>query len=100
MTAFRVAQEALTNVARHAEAREVSVVLQEQANELCLRIADDGCGFAVAAARPRRPWAQAWAWSAWPNGCGWQVASSGIKRRAPGEGTTVEACLPLAASKE
>ncbi len=42
---FRVFQEALTNVARHARATQVEVSLREQANVLVLRVYDNGCGF-------------------------------------------------------
>lgn len=42
---FRIAQEALTNVARHAQADEVAVRLQSTAQEVRLTLADDGIGF-------------------------------------------------------
>lgn len=42
---FRICQEALTNAARHAKAKEVSVALRLQANTLRLEVADDGRGF-------------------------------------------------------
>lgn len=41
---FRVLQEGLTNVARHAQARSVIVFLREQGPELILEILDDGRG--------------------------------------------------------
>jgi len=41
---FRVLQEGLTNVARHARAKTVLVSLHEQARELVLAIEDDGRG--------------------------------------------------------
>lgn len=41
---FRIAQEALTNVARHAKARGVSLSLEPAGAEIVLRIADDGRG--------------------------------------------------------
>lgn len=44
---FRIAQEALANVARHAGAQTVRVALTTTGTELRLRIADDGCGFEV-----------------------------------------------------
>src|SRR5262249_22451050 len=47
---FRVVQEALTNVVRHAQARRVVVELQRSATEVQLRIGDDGKGFNVQAA--------------------------------------------------
>jgi PAS domain S-box-containing protein len=42
---FRIAQEALTNVARHAHASRVRVQLEEGLEELLLTIADNGIGF-------------------------------------------------------
>jgi PAS domain S-box-containing protein len=42
---FRVAQEALTNVVRHAQAQAAWVELEEQDGFLCLRVRDDGLGF-------------------------------------------------------
>jgi len=44
-TAFRVAQEALSNVARHARAARVRVTLGNRAGALMLTIDDDGAGF-------------------------------------------------------
>jgi PAS domain S-box-containing protein len=52
-TCFRVAQEALTNVARHARARRVWVELQHRGTALELAIRDDGIGFDPGAARRR-----------------------------------------------
>ncbi|HKR99912.1 MAG TPA: ATP-binding protein [Candidatus Dormibacteraeota bacterium] len=42
---FRVAQEVLRNVAAHAEATSVSVVLREQGGMAVLRVEDNGKGF-------------------------------------------------------
>ncbi|KQU67900.1 MULTISPECIES: histidine kinase [unclassified Rhizobacter] len=42
---FRLAQESLTNVRRHAQASEVSVSLQRDAQAWVLTITDDGAGF-------------------------------------------------------
>ena len=41
---YRIAVEALTNVARHARAAEVSAALAVVAGEVVLTVADDGCG--------------------------------------------------------
>jgi two-component system sensor histidine kinase UhpB len=46
---FRVAQESLTNVARHASARHARVSVVEDADVLRLTVVDDGCGIAGAA---------------------------------------------------
>ena len=48
---FRVAQEALTNVARHAQASQVEVSIEKRGTALCLRIADDGKGLPLDSAR-------------------------------------------------
>lgn len=42
---YRVAQEALHNVARHAHAGHAHVIIQKQAGAVCLKIEDDGEGF-------------------------------------------------------
>lgn len=48
---YRIAQEALANSARHAEARAVRVLLHVGASVVELSLHDDGRGFDVAAAR-------------------------------------------------
>ena len=48
---FRVAQEALTNVVRHAQAKVVTVELRKEDGQLHLRVRDDGIGFDVAPVR-------------------------------------------------
>lgn len=48
---YRLLQEALTNVARHAHARQVRIRLQRGANGLRLLVRDDGSG----ASQPGRP---------------------------------------------
>lgn len=45
VTVFRVVQESLTNITRHARARNVTVVLEKQRRQLVVIIADDGDGF-------------------------------------------------------
>jgi len=42
---YRILQEALKNVQKHASARRVSVHLEKQGNSVQLRIKDDGIGF-------------------------------------------------------
>jgi PAS domain S-box-containing protein len=46
---FRISQEALTNVARHAEASQVRISLDRTEDEFRLCISDDGRGFDAAA---------------------------------------------------
>ena len=42
---FRIAQEALTNVAKHAQATQVTVTVEVEGGSLRLVVADDGLGF-------------------------------------------------------
>ncbi len=50
---FRIAQEALTNIARYANAQRIGVRLQRDGANLTMRIEDDGQGFDVAEMRQR-----------------------------------------------
>ena len=50
---FRVVQEAMTNIARHAKAKSVSLSLAVASEEVRVVVQDDGCGFDVAAMRVR-----------------------------------------------
>ena len=45
---YRVAQEALTNAARHAHASQVELSLVRMGDRVVLEVADDGCGFDTA----------------------------------------------------
>lgn len=88
---YRVGQEALSNVARHADARQVTVRLAAQPEELVLTIADDGRGLSPA---PQER----------PSGLGLvgmreRMAMVGGRldiQSAPGRGVTVRATVPLA----
>ena len=50
---YRIVQETLANVARHARARQVTVRLARRGPASCSPIHDDGVGFVPAAAEPR-----------------------------------------------
>lgn len=86
---FRVAQEALANVARHSGARKVEVDLIYAADTLTLRVTDDGRGFDSAREQG--------------DGFGLQSMRERAERlggyvsvdSAPGEGTTVTCVCPL-----
>ncbi len=54
MTLFRVAQEALANVAKHARARSVRLSLKEENGQVQLEVEDDGTGFALEDVMTRR----------------------------------------------
>lgn len=87
---FRVVQEALTNIGKHAGATEVDVMLRPEAGELRIEVCDDGRGFDLGLLGV---------------GChglaGMRFRMESLRARmtvqsAPGEGTRVLARLPLA----
>ncbi|MDX1775053.1 MAG: sensor histidine kinase, partial [Desulfobulbales bacterium] len=44
---YRILQEALTNIGKHAKAKQVSLVIEEQENSVRFTVKDDGKGFNV-----------------------------------------------------
>jgi PAS domain S-box-containing protein len=92
---FRIVQEALTNVARHAHARHVDVIITRDDSAVIVRVRDNGRGFATDA--PRSPVSRGLLGMrerAYLLG-GWIAIES-----APGYGTAVEIRLPLAATEQ
>ena len=91
---FRVAQEALTNVARHAQASRVDVSIQKLPDGVCMQIEDDGKSFPVQRVLLAR-------------GGSKRLGLLGMRERlemvggrfevesAPGKGTTITACIPV-----
>jgi signal transduction histidine kinase len=92
VAAFRITQEAVTNIQRHAEAKNLLVRLQRMPQGLSLLISDDGQGFAPAADPGREG----------------QRGMAGMRERIdqlggtlavtsePGKGTQIEALFPWA----
>jgi signal transduction histidine kinase len=85
---FHLLQEALSNIARHAQATEVAVTLEQHAGQLQLKISDNGIGLPAISS---------------PHGCG----LNGMRERAaaaggqfdvysrPGAGTLIKLSIPL-----
>jgi signal transduction histidine kinase len=92
---FRIAQEALTNIGKHAAATKARVTLTYLADEVLLDVADNGVGFCAASQDSSA------------DGYGLE----GMRRRAeraggrltiestPGTGTTINARVPVASSR-
>lgn len=57
---FRVVQEALTNIARHAQATRASVVLEMKPTEVVVTVQDNGRGFDTAQALSLRGQSSSW----------------------------------------
>jgi signal transduction histidine kinase len=91
---FRVAQEALTNVVRHAQARAVTVDLTRRNGHLHLRVRDDGVGFDVAALRNQAVQGASLGLLSMEERT--SLAGGGLEfNSAPGQGTEVHAWFPL-----
>ena len=85
---YRIVQESLTNIAKHAVATEVTVSLRADAGQAHLQVVDNGRGFDPRAARPS---------SHGLIGMRFRVEAGGGRlsvTSAPGQGTRVEATLP------
>jgi PAS domain S-box-containing protein len=92
-TLFRVAQEALTNVAKHAQASSVEVSIHKLPDCICMKIKDDGKSFHAQRLMKAKG--------------GKRLGLLGMRERlemigghfdvesAPGEGTTIQAQIPL-----
>jgi len=91
---FRVAQEALTNVARHARAHSVAVELRQEDGHLHLSVRDDGVGFEVAALRERAVLGASLGLLSMEERA--VLVGGGFEcRSAPGQGAEVHAWFPL-----
>jgi PAS domain S-box-containing protein len=93
---FRIAQEALTNIARHAQAGQVWVELGWEEGRLLLRIRDDGRGFNPRAVQDRTSREA----SLGLLGMRERVLIAGGRlsiTSTPGQGTCIQADFPLAA---
>lgn len=94
--AFRIVQESLTNVARHAQTKEAWVTLRETADHLEIRVDDHGVGFSHTSKQAKQP----------------SIGLNGMKERAlslggvfqlesmPGQGTHLLVTLPLREEQE
>jgi len=87
---FRIVQEAVNNILRHAQAQHVAVTLVRQADRVELRVADDGQGFDIHLPRSGRH-VGLWSMRERVEQLGGQFQV----RSAPGQGTAVTALIPL-----
>ena len=96
---FRIAQEALTNVVRHAKARLVSVTLREGEDAIELTIRDNGRGFEVSEAFARASRGKSMGLLSMQERT--QLVGGDIKIvSTPSQGTEVRARFPIGRSHE
>jgi PAS domain S-box-containing protein len=88
---FRIIQESLTNIARHAEATQVEIIVTRSDGQLCFEVRDNGKGFDQHAVASRK-----------------SFGLVGIRERVammegvfeldsqPGRGTRIRVCVPVA----
>lgn len=98
-TLFRICQEAMSNVLRHAGAKTVMVTLCLDQTEVCLQVIDDGQGFDLQELADQGPYPR-------------KLGLLGIKERAelvggrviletaPQRGVRLQVCLPVPGCKE
>lgn len=84
ITVFRIIQEALNNVYKHAAARAVKVTLENQPHFIRATIEDDGCGFIV----DEVPWGETFGLTSMREWAGLVQGELEI-RSQPGQGTRV-----------
>lgn len=87
---WRIGQESLNNVSKHADTKQVSILLRITAEEASLQVSDNGRGFAAG-----------------DSTCSESVGLIGMRERiemlngtlsvhsVPGEGTRITACIPF-----
>ena len=90
---FRIVQEALTNVFRHAHARRVTVTLARTSSHIELAVADDGGGFDVAAARAAAQGGTSFGLAGMEERA--RLLGGDLTIAASSEGTEVRATVPL-----
>lgn len=86
---YRIAQEAVGNILRHADAMSADILLEYEYDRVRLSVSDDGCGF-----HPHRPVPGSYGLRGMAERAELLGGRMTLQSR-PGEGTVVRAVLPL-----
>jgi signal transduction histidine kinase len=90
---YRIVQESLANVARHAQARAVELVLRHEGESLLLSIRDDGRGFDAADLEALKGREGSFGLASIRERASMLGGDCSVRAR-PGEGTTIEIRVP------
>jgi len=90
LVAYRTAQEALTNISKHAAASHARIELSDAEGVLTLEVSDDGCGMAADARNKRQSFGLIGLAERAKTAGGWLDVSS-----RPGLGTSIILSVPL-----
>jgi PAS domain S-box-containing protein len=88
---FRIIQESLTNIARHADATQVEIIVTRSGGELCFEVRDNGKGFDQHVVASRKSFGLV--------GIRERVAmmqGTFVLDSEPGRGTRLRVCVPVA----
>ena len=89
LTVYRLVQEALTNVAKYAQARQVTITLREAHKRVEVSVKDDGIGFDPRVKRPSSHGLVGMRYRVEAEGGSMQLQAT------PGAGTHIRALLPV-----
>ncbi|MDI6814851.1 MAG: sensor histidine kinase [Dehalococcoidales bacterium] len=89
--AYRIIQEALNNIRKHAKASHAEVEIWKKENNLIVRISDEGCGFDIGAVNTE---GDNWGLIGMQERA--KVVGGSLEvRSAPGKGTTISLKIPI-----
>lgn len=91
IAAYRIIQEALTNVRRHAKTSHVQVEIRKKEDNLIVRISDEGCGFDIEAVNAE---GDNWGLVGMQERAKAVDGSLGLRSK-PGKGTTISLKIPI-----
>jgi signal transduction histidine kinase len=96
---YCIVQEAVNNIKKHGQAKNVNILMAEDENELVLTISDDGCGFDVENMMANYGSRKSYGLSSMEERASLSGGIMNIKS-APGEGTTLNFRIPLCFDSE
>jgi signal transduction histidine kinase len=91
---FRIFQETLTNISKHAGAENVSIVVRQKEGAVCFRVTDDGRGFETGSIFVRDPARKGMGLAAMKERAHLFGGTFEVKSQ-PGKGTSIRFSIPV-----